>query len=131
MSSHFSGHDACLAAPALRIFTNIARAWSLTDWEQSEILGQPVSDAFALLTTGVVDDRWPETLERLSYVIGIYAALHTVFRDQQQADGWIRRPNQAPLFGGAPALSLMRCGRIEGLASVRKYLEHRDFYDDC
>lgn len=129
MSSHFNGSYPRLAAPALRTFDNIAKAWSLTDLEQAEILGQPVSDAFDLLTTGDADDRWPETLERLSYVIGIYAALHTIFRDRQQADGWIRRPNLAPLFGGAPALSLMRSGRIEDLASVREHLENRGFSD--
>ncbi|CRD59147.1 antitoxin Xre/MbcA/ParS toxin-binding domain-containing protein [Stenotrophomonas maltophilia] len=125
MHSHIRGNDPRFAAAALRIFTNIAKAWSLTDWEQSEILGQPVSDAFALATTGVVDDLWPETLERMSHVIGIYAALHTIFRDQKQADGWIRRPNLAPLFGGAPALLLMRSGRIDDLASVREHLEQQ------
>ncbi|MBH1838239.1 DUF2384 domain-containing protein [Stenotrophomonas maltophilia] len=46
-------------------------------------------------------------------MIGIYAALHSVFCDQQRANGWIRRPNQAALFGGEAALALMCSGRVE------------------
>ncbi|WP_425602696.1 antitoxin Xre/MbcA/ParS toxin-binding domain-containing protein [Stenotrophomonas indicatrix] len=73
--------------------------------------------------TGIAEELWPETLERVSYAIGIYRTLHSIFPDRQQADTWIRRPNSAELFNGAPALVLMCSGRIGDLASVRKYLE--------
>jgi len=82
MSQQFASNDPRLAEPAFRAFTNIAKAWALTDLEQSKILGQSVDDAFAVLVTGIVGDRWPNTLERVSYVIGIYTALHSVFRWQ-------------------------------------------------
>lgn len=129
MSQQFASNDPRLAEPAFRAFTSIAKAWALTDLEQSKILGQSVDDAFAVLVTGIVGDRWPDTLERVSFVIGIYAALHSVFRNQEQADGWIRRPNQAALFGGGPALALMCSGRVEDLASVREHIEGQGICD--
>lgn len=112
-----------LAGPALQAFVQIVNAWSLTELEQSAILGQPVEAAFAVLKTGVVDDIWPETLERVSYLIGIYRALRTIFPNQQQADGWVRRPNTAAPFSGDNALALMCSGRLSDLATVRQYLE--------
>ncbi len=70
-----------------------------------------------------MDSGWPETLKRISFVLGIYAALHTLFPDQQQADGWIRRPNAGAPFKGEPALALMCTGRLGDLEIVREYLE--------
>lgn len=70
-----------------------------------------------------MDSAWPETLQRISFVLGIYAALHTLFPDQQQADGWIRRPNAGAPFKGAPALALMCPGQLGDLEIARGYLE--------
>ncbi|WP_423175221.1 MbcA/ParS/Xre antitoxin family protein [Stenotrophomonas maltophilia] len=123
MSQSFVRNAPSLAGPALLAFTQVATAWSLTRVEQSAILGQPVEAAFAVLKTGVVDDLWPETLERVSYLIGIYRALRTIFPNQQQADSWVRRPNTAAPFRGTNALALMCSGRLGGLATVRQYLE--------
>ncbi len=117
------GADPNLAEPAFRIFTNVANAWSLTTLEQSTLLGQPVADAFAVSRTEIIDDRWAEVLERMSYIIGIYRALHTIFPNAQQADGWIRRPNTAALFRGAPAITLICSGRLSDLSDVLAYLD--------
>ena len=68
-------------------------------------------------------DLRAQTMERVSYVLGIYRALHTIFPDQEQADGWLRRPNASALFKGRPALVLMCSGRLEDLASVRAHLD--------
>lgn len=123
MSSHFAGNDSALVGPALRAFNQIAKAWSLTTSEQSAVLAQPEDIVVAVAQTGVIEGLPPETLERISYVLGIYRALHTIFPNQAQADGWIRRPNTAGLFKGAPALALMCSGKIEDLASVLAFLE--------
>ncbi|MBT2767168.1 DUF2384 domain-containing protein [Stenotrophomonas sp. ISL-67] len=70
-----------------------------------------------------MDSDWLETLQRISFVLGIYASLHTPFPDQQKADGWIRRPNAGAPFNGAPALALMCTGQLGNLEIVRAYLE--------
>ncbi|MDO5505773.1 MAG: DUF2384 domain-containing protein [Pseudoxanthomonas suwonensis] len=45
------------------------------------------------------------------------------FPHAQQADTWLRRSNQAVLFGGRTALAIMLEGGIEGLALARGYLD--------
>ena len=114
-----------LVATAARTFTNIARAWSLTEQEQLAILG--ISELSALAVDGTTRDLLPETLERISYVIGIYRALHTIFPNQRQADGWIRRPNKATLFNGPAALARMCTGQVRDLEAVRRHLDAQNF----
>ena len=123
MSQSFGDHDLSLAAPALRVFMRVARAWSLTAQEQAAILGRPADAASSQLDVGIMDSDWPETLQRISFVLGIYAALHTLFPNQQQADSWIRRPNAGAPFKGKTALALMCTGRLSDLGVVREYLE--------
>lgn len=88
------GADPNFAEPAFRIFTNVAKAWSLTKLEQSALLGRSVDDAFALHRAGIVDGRWAEVLERVSYVISIYRALHTLFPNPQHANEWDSAPQR-------------------------------------
>lgn len=123
MTTPMTRNERNRAGPAMKAFRQVADAWHLTDSEQSLILGQPVESVRAALHAGDVDELWSITFERVSYVLGIYRALHTLFPNQHQADGWIRRPNQASLFGGSTALSLMCSGQLHDLAAVRQYLE--------
>ena len=64
-----------------------------------------------------------DTLERISYVLGIYRALQILLPDPERADVWVRRPNDAPLFGGASALDRMLGGQVADLFVVRQYLD--------
>lgn len=79
--------------------------------------------ALAQVDAGALDELWPELLRRVSYVLGIYQALHILFPSQQQADSWICHPNTGIPFKGHTALSLMCSGRLDDLAAVRGYLE--------
>lgn len=123
MKQSFGNDDLNLVAPALRAFARIGSAWSLTTQEQSAILGRPVDVACSQLDAGAMDSEWPETLQRISFVLGIYAALHALFPDQEQADTWIRRPSSGAPFKGEPALALMCTGRLGDLKIVREYLD--------
>ncbi|WP_329752819.1 MbcA/ParS/Xre antitoxin family protein [Stenotrophomonas maltophilia] len=129
MSTSFSSGDPRLVGPAVRAFTQIAKAWSLTDSEQTLILGQSVHDFTALLQGDVQVEVSFQTLQRVSYVLGIYHALHAIFPNQQQADSWLRRPNTSRLFEGRPAMALMCSGRLEDLAAVRRYLDAQALLD--
>jgi hypothetical protein len=65
-----------------------------------------------------------DTLDRISYILGIYKALHILFSDDNRADEWVRRPNNASMFGGMTALQFMlRDGRMVDLFKVRQYLD--------
>ena len=65
----------------------------------------------------------PDTAERLSYLLGIYRALQILLPRPEAADGWIRRPNNAPPFNGQTALDRMLSGRVADLYVVRHYLD--------
>jgi hypothetical protein len=62
-------------------------------------------------------------LERLSYVLGIYKSLQILLPEPERADAWVRRPNDAPLFGGGSALGRMLGGQVADLFLVRQYLD--------
>lgn len=64
-----------------------------------------------------------DTLERISYLLGIYKALQILLPDPHAADAWVRRPNQAPVFGGRSALERMLSGHVADLFVVRRYLD--------
>lgn len=108
---------------ALRAFFKIAKVWRLTDDEQLCILGQPDQATFDAWRRdeGLVVAR--DTLERISYVLGIFQAVNTLLPNKQIATEWVRRPNQAPVFGGTSALDRMLAGNVSDLFVIRQYLD--------
>src|SRR3546814_13451886 len=56
-----------------------------------------------------------DTLERLSYIVGIYKSLQVLLPDEKAADEWVRHPNTAPLFGGDSALDRLLSGQVADL----------------
>jgi len=124
VSSSSAGAGNRLSAPGLRSFFRVADAWNLNIAEQRAILGN-----VAKATIYNWRDR-PETarlnddqLDRISYILGIYKSLHVFFNRTEQADTWIRRPNEAPPFGGKSAAEILRSGKMEDLMRVRHYLD--------
>lgn len=112
-----------LSGPALRGFFKIAEKWDLSIEDQMKILG---------VTSRTTLNNWKksqdvalsgDTLERISYVLGIFRALRIIFGDASAAHEWIRRPNKAPLFGGASALEKMTAGKMANLVLIRQYLD--------
>lgn len=113
-----------LAAAGLRAFAGIARAWKLSVDEQLILLGSPArSTFFAWRKDPSVAALPRDTLERLSYLLGIYKALQILLPDPAAADAWVRKPNDAPLFGGRSALERMLAGNVVDLHVVRRYLD--------
>src|SRR5687768_11650022 len=96
-----------LSGPALRGFFNIAEKWDLSVEDQMKILG--VASRTTLNNWKKHQDvsLSADTLERISYVLGIFKALTVIFGGASAARDWIRRPNSEPLFGGATALDKM------------------------
>jgi hypothetical protein len=62
-----------------------------------------------------------DALERISYVLGIYKGLHILL--PRTADDWVRKPNNASLFGGRSALDRMASGNVADLYLVRQYVD--------
>src|SRR5258707_1532824 len=87
-----------LSGSAIRGFFAIADRWHLSIDQVGALLGGlPQSSAYKLRST-------PKTLgmdqlTRISYVVGIFNALHILLPDAL-ADAWMTGPNDNPLFQG-------------------------------
>ena len=115
-----------LSAAGLRAFYNIARDWDLSTDEQMVLLGTPGrSTFFKWKSAPEAADLKRDTLERLSYLLGIYKALQVLLPATSAADAWIKKPSDAPLFSGKSALERMLGGNVADLLAVRQYLDAR------
>ena len=115
-----------LSAAGLRAFFNIARDWGLNTDEQMVLLGAPGRSTFFKWKSAPESaDLKRDTLERLSYLLGIYKALQILLPDTVAADAWVKKPNSAPGFGGRSALDRMLGGNVADLVAVRQYLDAR------
>ena len=112
-----------MGGAGLRAFANIAEAWNLTVAEQLKLLGIGSRSTF-FKWRREREPRLPrDTLERLSYLLGIYKSLQILIPDPRAADEWVRKPNAAPLFGGRSALERMLSGQVADMYVVRQYLD--------
>ena len=115
-----------ISSAGLRAFFNITRDWGLTIDEQMVLLGAPGrSTFFKWKSTPESADLKRDTLERVSYLLGIYKALQILLPATAAADAWVKKPNTAPLFGGKSAIDRMLGGNVADLLAVRQYLDVR------
>jgi hypothetical protein len=112
-----------LGSTALTAFFNIAAAWDLSADDERTLLGSPPRSTFFKWKSERQSKLSQDTLERISYVMGIYKALHILLPTSETADAWIKKPNTAAITNGKSALERMRGGRVVDLADVRRYLD--------
>jgi len=107
---------------ALKAFFAITLKWRLTSEQERVLLGTPKATFY----------RWKQqrdgalsqdTLERISYILGIYKALRILLPTEKMANDWVHKANTAPLFSGNTALDKLMKGRVVDLADVRRYLD--------
>jgi len=108
-------------AAAVRAFFRLVELWGLTMEQARLLLGRPSRATLYNWKAGRVRSLPHDTLQRISYLLGIYKALQILYRDPQLADAWIGRPNAA--FGGQSALARMLAGDVTDLAAVRAHLD--------
>lgn len=112
-----------LGGAALRTFFNLAKVWNLSEQEQMQLLGLASRSTLHAWKSGRVTKVSRDTLERVSYLLGIFKAINILLPEPKRADEWMRLPNEAPLFGGRSALDRMTTGNIGDLYVVRQYLD--------
>lgn len=108
---------------ALKAYFNMAQQWQLNNAQQIKLLGEPSRATFFRWKKEGVKDISQDTFERISYLLGIYKALHILFSIPEQANSWLHRDNQAEIFAGRSALEFMLQGKMIHLFETRKYLD--------
>lgn len=111
------------SGPALRTFFRIAERWDLSVEEQMNLLGMTARSTFFKWKQDHDGRLSLDTLERISYILGIFKALNILLPHEEPADTWIKKPNDAPIFGGKSALERMLSGHVSDLYVVRQYLD--------
>ena len=113
-----------LSGSALKGFFNLVSKWNIKDEDARELLGGISNSAFY---------EWKKTPQRLldvdritriSFLIGIYKALHIIYGDKL-ADEWVSLSNKNAIFAGRTPLQYMLCGGLIGMQTVRKLLDAR------
>ncbi len=108
---------------ALNAFFRISEAWRLRVAEQRKLLGDPPESTFYKWKRERRGALGRDTLERISYLLGIWKDLQILLPDERHADAWVRRANTATPFGGRSALERMLSGQVADLYEVRRYLD--------
>jgi hypothetical protein len=119
-----SDERARLSPSAVRAFFNIASKWEIKDEQARELLGGLPSSSFYELKKNLNKTLDVDRITRISYLIGIYKALHILYGDTL-ADNWVKLPNQNRLFNGASPLEFMVLGGIVAMQSIRALLDAR------
>jgi len=88
-----SNEAVAAAAAGLRAFVRIAQLWNLSIPEQLALLGIASRSTYFKWRKEPHPRLPRDTLERLSYLLGIYKALQLLLPDTRAADEWLRRPN--------------------------------------
>jgi len=99
----------------------IAEKWHISPETVGELLGGVPRSSVYKLKTAAGALRQDE-LTRISYLVGIYKALHILLPDEL-ADRWMTRPNDYFLFAGQSPLDFVLRMGIPGLQQVRSYLD--------
>ena len=110
-----------LSQPATDGFFAIMDKWQVPIERAGELLGgMPRSTVYNLKPAAGTFRQ--DELTRISYIVGIYEALHILLTDEL-ADRWITQPNDSVLFGGQAPIDYMVRSGIPGLQQVRNLLD--------
>lgn len=114
-----------LTAPAVRSMQRLARAWALTVDQVCVLLGDVPASTWHGWANKPPRDLGVDRLTRVSYLLGIYTALHVLYPKSPLADEWVARPNTNLLFGGRRPLDVLLDGGIPAMDRTRALLDAR------
>ena len=110
-----------LSQSAIDGFFAVMDKWHVPIERAADLLGgMPRSTVYKLKTAAGTLRQ--DELTRISYVVGIYKALH-ILLPEKLADEWVVRPNDNFLFGGQTPLDHMVRTGIPGLQQVRSLVD--------
>lgn len=108
---------------ALKFFFNLMDKWNCTLEQQMVLLGS-IGRSTLYKYRQLPQVRLPrDTMERVSYLMGIHKSLRILFGDKPSTYEWVKKANSEAPFNGNSALQLMLAGGVVDLADVRRYLD--------
>lgn len=113
-----------LSRSALKGFFRLTGKWGVRDEDARELLGGLSSSAFYEWKKNPERVLEVDRITRISYLIGIYKALHILYGDKL-ADEWVKLPNKNTIFAGGAPLHYMLAGGLAAMQTVRKLLDAR------
>lgn len=113
-----------LSPPALKAFFRIMDAWQVRDVEARALLGGVSNGPFYEMKRDPTRVLEPDRLMRVSYLLGVYKALH-ILHGAALADEWVQLPNRNAIFGGQTPLAYMVKGGLPAMQTVRRLLDAR------
>lgn len=113
-----------LSQSALKGFFNLIEKWEIRDEDARELLGGLSSSAFYDWKKNPDRVLEVDRITRISYLIGIYKALHIIYGDKL-ADKWVTLPNKNVIFAGRTPLEHILAGGVIAMQTVRMLLDAR------
>ena len=110
--------ESAQAGAGLRTFARIVALWRLPSSDAMALLGvDSRSTYYDLLkrarSAREVNGLSRDQLDRLSYLLGIYEAIRTIFpHSEESRNEWVSRANTAPLFAGRSPVEVMRSSMV-------------------
>ena len=113
-----------LSPSAIKAFFNIMQTWSVRDEDARALLGGMSNGRFYEMKKKPERILDPDTLTRISYLVGIFKALN-ILHSEKLADAWMQRRNANRIFGGQTPLAYVIRGGLPAMQIVRRLLDAR------
>ncbi|HEX7982208.1 MbcA/ParS/Xre antitoxin family protein [Oxalobacteraceae bacterium OTU3REALA1] len=113
-----------LSKSALKGFFKLVGTWHVRDEDARQLLGGLSSSALYEWKKNPERTLEVDCITRISYLLGIYKALHIIYGDKL-ADEWVNLPNNNQIFEGRTPLAYMLGGGLLAMQTVRQLLDAR------
>lgn len=113
-----------LSPSAIKTFLKIMEQWAVRDEDARQLLTLSSSPFYEIKKKPEGRTLDQDRLTRVSYLIGIFKALHILHSDKL-ADLWVQLPNSNRLFAGETPLAYMIRGGVPAMETVRRLLDAR------
>jgi transcriptional regulator with XRE-family HTH domain len=108
---------------ALKGFFGICREWGCTQEEMMQLLGGVSRSTLAQYQKLPHVKLSRDTLERISYILGIYKSLRAMYPTAERANRRVRLETSEVPFSGTSALDFMARGSMKHLMEARRYFD--------
>lgn len=101
---------------------NIKNEFGFSDAEMRGLLGDMSADKYNAGFNNHSETLSEKELIRLSYLLGIYKGLRTLFADHKQAVTWLERENSMHPFEGVAPKQYILSGGEDKLSKTRQFI---------